>query len=117
LLRRNESATDTSRASRMGVRQEVSYSLKILAIVLRSLFLIFLVAIIVRVSLPQSETIWTIYDEPADVARLLIGLLASVWIVYRIFRLPKGGGQGYRTWAYLGTILVPLAFLVLFAFW
>jgi len=102
----------------MGARQEeVSYPSKIVAIVLRSLFLIFLVAIIVRASLPQSETIWTIYDEPVDVARLLIGLLASVWIVYHVFRLPRGGAQGYRTWVYLGTILVPLALVVLFAFW
>jgi hypothetical protein len=101
----------------MSAGQEVSYPLKIAAIMLRSLFLIFLVAIIVRASLPQNETIWTIYDEPADVARLLIGLLASVWIVYHIFRLPKGGGQGYRTWVYLGIILVPLTFVVLFSFW
>jgi hypothetical protein len=90
----------------MGVRQEVSYSLKIAAIALRSLFFISLVAVTVRVSLPQSETIWTIFDEPADLARLLIGLLASVWIVYYMFRPPMGGTQGYRTWLYLGTILV-----------
>ena len=101
----------------MSAGQEVSYPLKIAAIVLRSLFLIFLVAIIVRASLPQSETIWTIYDEPVDVARLLIGLLASVWIVYHMFRPPMGGTQGYRTWLYLGTILDPVTCLILFAFW
>ena len=101
----------------MGARQEeVSYPSKIVAIVLRSLFLIFLVAIIVRASLPQSETIWTIYDEPVDVARLLIGLLASVWIVYHLFRLPRDA-QGYRIWAHLGIILVPLTLATLFAFW
>jgi hypothetical protein len=49
-------------------------------------------------SLPQSENIWTIYDEPVDAVRLVLGLLVSAWIVYHLFRLPKDE-QGYRTWA------------------
>jgi hypothetical protein len=102
----------------MGATQEEeSYPLKIAGIALPSLFLIFLVAIALRVSLPQSETIWMIYDEPADAARLFIGLLVSMWIVYHMFTVPNGGGQTYRTWACLGIILVPLTVLVLFAIW
>ena len=87
--------------------------LKIAAVVLRSVFLIALVVLVARVSLPQSEHIWTIYDEPIDVVRLFIGFLVSVWIVYHLFKLPKDA-QGLRTWAYLGIVLVPLTLAAFF---
>ena len=83
--------------------------LKMAAIVLRSLFLIILLAVVARVSLPQAEAIRTIYDEPRDAVRLLLGLLVVAWIVYHLFRLPKDG-----TWAYLGIVLVPLMLALLF---
>jgi hypothetical protein len=95
-------------------RHEVPRPLKMAAIVLRSLFLIILLAVVARVSLPQSENIWTIYDEPVDAVRLVLGLLVSAWIVYHLFRLPRDE-QAYRTWAYLGIALVPLMLVVLFA--
>jgi hypothetical protein len=72
--------------------------------VLCSSFLIALIAIVVRVSFPQSESIWTIYDEPRDAVRLFLGFVVTVWIVYHLFRLPKDA-RGYRIWAYLGIIL------------
>ena len=97
-------------------RQRVSPQLKISAVALRSVFLITLVVLAVRVSLPQSEKIWTIYDEPRDAVRLILGFVVSVWIVYHLFRLPRDE-QGYRIWAHLGIILVPLTLATLFAFW
>jgi hypothetical protein len=96
--------------------KEMSRPLKTAAVVLRSLFLIALVVLVARVSLPQSEHIWTIYDEPIDVVRLLIGFLVSGWIVYHLFTLPKDP-QGYRTWAYLGIAAVPLILVTLWALW
>ena len=75
--------------------QEVSRPLKIAAVLLRSAFLIALVVLVVRVSLPQNESIWTVYDTLGDVVRLLLGLLVIVWILYHLFRLPKDA-QGYR---------------------
>jgi|SRR5271166_3459624 len=96
--------------------QEVSRPLKIAAVLLRSAFLIALVVLVVRVSLPQNESIWTVYDTLGDVVRLLLGLLVIVWILYHLFRLPKDA-QGYRTWTYLGLVLVPLTLVALFAFW
>jgi hypothetical protein len=83
---------------------------------LRSLFLIALAVLVARVSLPQSENIWTIYDEPRDAVRLLLALVAGVWIVYHLFRLPADT-QGYRTWACMGIVLVPLTLVVLFSVW
>ena len=90
--------------------------MKIAAVLLRSAFLIALVVLVVRVSLPQNESIWTVYDTLGDVVRLLLGLLVIVWILYHLFRLPKDA-QGYRTWTYLGLVLVPLTLVALFAFW
>jgi len=97
-------------------RQEVSFSLKVAAIGLRSLFLVTLVAMVAHVSLPQSESIWTIYDTPGDAIRLILGFLVIVWIVYHLFMLPNDA-QSYRDWAYLGTVLVPLTLAALFAVW
>ena len=88
--------------------------MKMAAIVLRSLFLIILLAVVARVSLPQAEAIRTIYDEPRDAVRLLLGLLVVAWIVYHLFRLPRDA-QAYRIWAYLGIALVPLMLVVLYA--
>jgi hypothetical protein len=97
-------------------RQRVSPQLKLSAVVLRSIFLITLAALAVRVSLPQAESIWTIYDEPRDAVRLALGFVVIGWIVYHLFRRPKDA-QGYRTWVYLGTVLVPLTLAALVAFW
>jgi hypothetical protein len=97
--------------------QGVSRPLKIAAVVLRSVFLITLLVLTTRVSLPQNESIWTVYDTLGDMTRLVLGLMVSVWILYHLFRLPRGGAQGYRTWTYLGIILVPLTLAVIFALW
>jgi hypothetical protein len=97
-------------------RQRVSPQLKLSAVALRSVFLITLAALAVRVSLPQAESIWTIYDEPRDAVRLVLGFVVIVWIVYHLFRRPRDA-QGYRTWVYLGTVLVPLTLAALVAFW
>jgi hypothetical protein len=97
--------------------QRVSRPLKVAAVILRSTFLIALVVLTARVSLPQNESIWTVYDTLGDLVRLALGLLVSIWILYHLFRLPRGGAQGYRTWAYLGIVLVPLTLAALFALW
>ena len=94
----------------------LSISLRIAAIVLRSSFLIALIAVVARVSFPQSESVWTIYDEPRDAVRLILGFVVSVWIVYHLFRLPRGA-QGYRVWASLGIVRVPLTLATLFVIW
>jgi hypothetical protein len=96
--------------------QRVSPLLKLLAVALRSVFLVILAALAVRASLPQAESIWTIYDEPRDAVRLALGFVVIVWIVDLLFRRPRDA-QGYRTWVYLGAVLVPLTLAALVAFW
>jgi hypothetical protein len=57
--------------------------------VVRAAFLSILVALIARISLPQSETIWTAYETPADAVRLALGILVCVWIALHAFMMPK----------------------------
>ena len=81
--------------------RDISWRLRLAAMVLRAIFLGILAAMVARVSLPQSETIWTAYENPDDAVRLVLGILACVWIVLHAFMTPEDP-QGYRTWLFLG---------------
>jgi hypothetical protein len=74
--------------------------------VLRTIFLIGLIVVTLRVALPQSETIWTIYDEPGDLVRFGLGLGVCVWIAVHLFKLPKES-EAFQTWFYFGLAGVP----------
>jgi hypothetical protein len=76
----------------------IPIGLRIVAMFLRSLFLGALVAITVRISSPQSETIWTVYETPGDLIRLALGFAVCLWIVVHLFRLPKNP-ETYRSTA------------------
>ncbi|HXW48452.1 MAG TPA: hypothetical protein VEK31_03315 [Xanthobacteraceae bacterium] len=93
-----------------------SNPLRLTAIVLRTAFILILVVLTLRVSLPQNETIWTAYDTPADLVRLLLGLAVCLWLVFQLFQGPNDA-NGYRTWFYLGLVAVPFAMICLFAVW
>jgi hypothetical protein len=93
-----------------------STALRIAAIGLRTIFIVTLLALTVRVSLPQSETIWTAYETPADLIRFCLGLALCAWFLFLLFNGPKDV-QGYRTWLYLGLAAVPFALICLFAVW
>lgn len=95
---------------------DISWRLRLAARVLRAMFLGILAAMIARVSLPQSETIWTAYENPDDAVRLILGILACVWIVFHAFMAPEDP-QGYRTWLFLGLGAIPFALLLLIAVW
>jgi hypothetical protein len=90
--------------------------LRILAIILRALFIGALVAVTVRVSSPQSETIWSAYETPSDLIRLALGFALCLWIVIHLFMLPKTA-EGYRSWVYLGLVVAPLAWAVAILIW
>jgi hypothetical protein len=90
--------------------------LRILAIILRALFIGALVAVTVRVSSPQSETIWSAYETPSDLIRLALGFALCLWIVIHLFMLPKTA-EGYRSWVYLGLVVAPLAMAVAILIW
>jgi hypothetical protein len=94
----------------------IPLGLRYAAIALRTVFIFALVAVTVLVSMPQSETIWSAYETPADLIRLILGLVLCVWLVAQLFQGPDDA-NGYRTWLYLGLAAVPFAFICLFAVW
>jgi hypothetical protein len=71
--------------------------LRIAGIVLRSIFLCALLVVTVWVSLPQNESIWSVYETPGDLVRVALGFIVCVWILFHLFMLPKDA-EGYRTW-------------------
>jgi hypothetical protein len=89
---------------------------RIAGLTLRTIFLGTLVVLAIRVSAPQSETIWSAYETPGDLVRLVLGLAVAIGILVQLFRPPKDA-QAYRTWAYLGIILAPLVVVVAVAAW
>jgi hypothetical protein len=97
-------------------RSQVPFLLRAAGLILRAIFLCTLIAIAIRVSAPQSETIWSAYETPGDLLRLVLGGAVAIGILVQLFRPPKDA-QAYRTWAYLGIFLTPLAVLVAFAAW
>ena len=93
-----------------------SHALRVAAIMLRTLFIALLLALTLRVSMPQNETIWTAYDTPADLVRLILGLGVCAWLVYQLFQVPRDASSS-RTWFYLGLAAVPFVLVCLFAVW
>jgi hypothetical protein len=94
----------------------IPMGLRILAIVLRTLFIGALVAVTVRVSGPQSESLASVYETPGDLIRLALGFAVCLWIVIHMFMLPRTA-EGYRMWIYLGFVVAPLAWAVVIIIW
>jgi TRAP-type C4-dicarboxylate transport system permease small subunit len=99
-----------------GGPRDIPGLLRLTAVVLRAVFLCVLVVIIVHISHPQSETIWTAHETPADAVRLALGIAASIFLILHIFIMPKDA-EGYRIWLYLGLGAIPFALLFLIAVW
>ncbi len=95
---------------------EVSTGVRIAAIVLRTLFICIVLLVVVLVSLPQSETIWSAYETPSDLIRTALGLAVCVWLVVQLLHGPADA-SAYRTWLYLGAAAVPFALICLVALW
>jgi TRAP-type C4-dicarboxylate transport system permease small subunit len=84
--------------------------------ILRAAFLITLVVLTYRVSLPQNETIATAYDTPNDLLRLALGFAVCVWLVMQLFRAPRDAAAN-RTWFYVGLAAVPFTLVCLVYIW
>jgi hypothetical protein len=84
--------------------------------VLRAIFITALLIVIARVSLPQSSTIWTVYDSPGDLVRLLLGMGACTWIAVQLFTTPKDP-HSYGAWFYIGLAAVPFALICVAGIW
>lgn len=109
-------ARQASASGRETPASSVSPGLRVLGNTLRVAFILCLLVLTVRVSMPQNETIWTVYDTPGDVVRLALGFAVCVWVAIQLFRPPKDA-HGYRMWTWFGLIGVPFAIICLFAIW
>jgi hypothetical protein len=96
--------------------RQVPAALWIVGTTLRAVFIACLLLITVRVSMPQNETIWTVYDTPGDLIRLALGFSVCLWIAAQLFAVPKDS-QAHRTWLYLGLAAVPFALICVVAVW
>ena len=85
-------------------------------IVLRTVFIGLLMVLIFRVSQPQSETVWSAYEKTGDLVRLALGLVACLWMVIQVFRLPKDA-EAFRISVYLGLFGIPLVLLLVAFAW
>ena len=64
----------------------------------------------------QNETIWTAYDTPGDLVRLILGFAVCVWLVIQLFRGPHDASS-HRTWLYAGPFAVAFALVCLAYLW
>jgi hypothetical protein len=87
-----------------------------MAILLRTVFFGALIAITVRLSSPQSETIWNVYDTPGDLIGLALGFAVCLWFVIHFFMFPKKTDI-YRAWVYLGLVVAPVTCAAAILIW
>jgi hypothetical protein len=85
-------------------------------VAVRTLFLIVLTILTARVARPQMEHFWSAYETPGDLIRVLLGLGVCAWLIVNLFILPKDA-SAYRTWMYLGLVVLPLSVLCAFVVW
>src|ERR1700692_4853844 len=97
-------------------RRPVSPGMKLAGGVVRVAFMCALLVVIVLVARPQRETIWTAYETLGDMVRMALGFAAVVWILVHLF-IPPRDPSAYRTWIYLGLVLVPLAVIYAIVMW
>jgi TRAP-type C4-dicarboxylate transport system permease small subunit len=96
--------------------QEVPAWLQFTGLILRSVFILALMVLTFRVALPQNETISTAYDTPNDLVRLVLGFAVCGWLLFQLFKTPHDSA-GYRTWFYLGLVVVPFTVICLAYVW
>jgi hypothetical protein len=85
-------------------------------VAVRTIFLLMLTVLTARVASPQIERLSTIYETPGDLIRVVMGFGVCAWFVVNLFILPKDAGA-YRTWMYMGLVLLPLAALCGYVVW
>jgi len=85
-------------------------------VAVRTIFLLVLTVLTARVASPQIERLSTIYETPGDLIRVAMGVGVCGWFIVNLFILPKDAGA-YRTWMYMGLVLLPLAALCAYVVW
>ena len=95
---------------------EVPARLRIGGFAFRILFMGVLLVVTARVSIPQNEHVWSVYETPGDLIRLALGLAVCLVILVHLFRRPEDP-EAYRTWFYFGVVAVPFALIFAIGIW
>jgi hypothetical protein len=96
--------------------EEISRSVRLAGLAVRTVFIAILIVITARVSSPQLEHIWSLWETPSDLVRVAVGVAVCGWLLVHLFIVPKDA-DGYRTWLYLGSIILPLSILCAVVVW
>jgi hypothetical protein len=90
--------------------------MRFLGLVLRTLFLVVVLAVTARVATPQSETFWTAYDTPADLFRIILGAVVCIFLTLQIFQYSRNPAE-MRKWVPIGLAILPLALICARVIW
>jgi len=90
--------------------------MRFLGLVLRTLFLLVVIAITVRVAAPQNESLWSAYETPSDMFRFILGVVVGGFVAVQIFLYPKSPAE-MRKWVPIGLAVLPLALLCAAVIW
>ena len=91
--------------------EEITWGVWLGGLAVRTIFIAILIIVTARVASPEVEHIWSVYETPGDLIRVMLGFAVCVWLVVHLFVLPKDDA-GYRTWFYMGFALIPLSILL-----
>jgi len=94
-------------------RESVPISWKIAGTLFRSIFLIVVMLVTARISLPgsMSSAVFT-HLAAADFVRGAIGIAVCVFLLVQLFRKPQDE-HGYKTWTLIGFALAAVAAFVI----
>ncbi len=95
---------------------KISRTVRLGGLAVRTIFIAILIVITARVASPQLEHIWSIWETPSDFVRVALGVAVCGWLLIHLFIVPKDPGE-YRTWLYLGLIILPLSVLCAVVIW
>jgi hypothetical protein len=90
--------------------------MRFLGLVLRTLFLLVVIVVTIRVATPQNESLWSAYDTPSDMFRFILGLSVCGFLAVQIFKYPKNPAD-IRKWVPIGLAILPLALLCAAVIW
>jgi hypothetical protein len=90
--------------------------LRLVVIFLRVVFYGAVIFMIIHVSSPQSETIWTVHETLGDLIMLALAFAVCLWLVIHFFMFPRTA-ESYRAWISFGPVVAPLAVVAAIAVW
>jgi len=89
---------------------------RVAGFILRIAFVVSLVIWIGHLSMPETKTLWRVYESPSDFFRIMCGVALCAWIAAQLLRTPKDA-EALQTWLYLGLLAVPFALLCIVGTW